>query len=559
MSSLKRSPQFSSRLASLLASIAIGAACAQAQHVEREFNGAPGAAQALGAIAQPGAYVDGSIDATTDIDCYAFTLAEDGVLDIKASGRGNNQLGGGTLYLYNSKGLMIAAGVGWSSYFTHIHIEIPKGDYELGLHATVTGDYRIDLGFQKRAIPVLSLRGTTSYALTNQASLFAIDMLAEGFFKLSIDGQGIDTRLYLRSQLMTELFRVDTASTSTQKDAGLNAHLPKGRFYVTVEARSPGNASFSTNFTVQAIPTLACNASVQDAIPGGQEDFFVYRFDVTASSEVEVKVRGGPTAPALADSYLLLLDREFDEILENDDDAQRLGSVVSGTLPAASYYAVSTGFWGKGSFTIAATCGPPVTTVLEAGTSARGSIPKDDGHITYVCDLGTRAAVDFEFLRATTVQHPQIMLVDAATGLTRGWRQAFFAGLPYPMIGADLDKGRTHVIVKSYNGSKGPVEVFARAPKFREPTSLHLRSFGPSGHYAVLVVSTATYPGFAIPGLDGFFQLALGQAIVIGPGLLDARGEIDFGFAFPRNSGGIFQSLILDAATLTGRFTNVLR
>ncbi|MCA8970178.1 MAG: hypothetical protein KDC95_10355 [Planctomycetes bacterium] len=531
---------------------------APGQIAEREFNDAPGFAQSLGTLSATGLRVDAAIDRTDDVDDYAFSLTESASVDLSARGRGANGLTGGTLYLYNRKGFMIASGIGWTSYFRDIHIELPAGNYVVGMQSRVTGDYRLDITFQKLTIPRLSLSGPSSASLTQDETLLSFDLPGEGVFSIQLDGKGIDTRLYLRSKLLTELFRVDTASTSTQKDAGLRAHLPKGSYYVTLRAQTPGPVSIQTSFVAKSLPILPCNGSLQDVIPGGQEDFLAYRFALTTPSDVELKITAGTTGKPLTDSYLLLLDDEFDEILENDDDSAKLGSIVSGTLPAANYFAVSTGFWGNGTFDIASTCGSPVTTPIVPGSTAAASVSKNDGHVTFVCAQGTETGVDFEFTRGTYLPYAQLMLVDGTTGLSRGWRQAYFAGLPYPQLGSRYPKGTTYAIVKGYSGDKGAVEVAARAPQLRDRTTTHLRAFGKSGHFAILVVSARTIPGFPVPGVTGSFQLDLAQGFIAFAGQLDIHGEFDFGFPFPVNSGAFVQSLLLDATTFTGEFTNVL-
>lgn len=541
------------------AALDAGASPAQAVLLDREYNGTLGFADEAAVLTPAGLQIDGSILANGNTDCYRFRTVADGVVQVQLTGRGTSPVPYGDFAIYNEKGYLVRLAEGSTTNTATLKLELPRGAYYVIVDAPAAGDYRLDCRFTVSALAILPLSGTTNATLARgDEAMFRLTLPADGVFRLKINGGALDTFLTLQSSILTYMFDVDDDSTSTGTDAGLHAHLAKGVYYISIATDAPGSISISTSFTPRVVPALPCNGSVDGSITGGQEDFALYRFTLASTQEVQIKLVGRGTTSPIQDSYLFFYDTLSNEIMESDDDYAFVGSIAAGTLPPATYYAASTGYWDKGDYTISSACSAPVTVAAAPGSTTRGAIPRKDAHVTFVCTLGTSAGLEFRVYE-NSLPDAMLGLVDAATGLAVGWDDDTLFGQADCQVDNRFAQGVYHAIVKDFGGDDGNFDLTIHAPKMRAGASLQLRGLGKSGDFAILVVSAKTVPGFGVGVFRGLFQLDLSLGFVIGPALLPANGELDFGFQFPLRTGAVLQSLHLDPKTLGGAFTNLLR
>lgn len=525
---------------------------------ETEYNATRGFANDIGVVGPGGQSFDGNIAANGETDTIRFRTVVDGTVTLTLTGRGSSPIPSGDFALMNERGYLIRLGEGSSTAPATVQIDLPRGVYYATMEAPSAGGYRMQLGLTVKSLTTLPLAGTTNQQLSPTPSIYRFVLPADGVFDLTINGGALDSYMYLLNGEMSYMTDIDDDSRSSGTDAGLVAHLPRGTYFLEIDANAAGSASFLTKFTPRPVPALACNASIAGSIPGGEEDFFTYRVVNTATQDLTFTIspRG---SSAITDSYLWLFDATMSGIMESDDDFAFVGSIVSGILPPATYYVTSSGYWDFGDYTIAAACKAGTPTAAPVGATTSSTIAANDGSVTFLTELGTAAPLEFQVFE-NTLPDAQLGIVDAATGRALGFDDDALFGNAGSEVSGAFALGKFHAIVKEYNGDTGSFDLAVRAPKFRGSTGNALRGLGRGGDFAVLVASAGTIPGVAIAPFGGFFQLNLATGFVVGPVLIPAAtGELDFGFAFPPMSGAVLQSLHLNVTTLGGDFTNVLR
>ncbi|MCA8970998.1 MAG: hypothetical protein KDC95_14495 [Planctomycetes bacterium] len=527
---------------------------------EREYNGSIGFADDGVALTPAGIQFTGAIGATGEIDSFKFKTVVDGTVTITMQGQGSTPLQRGDFALFNERGHLIYFGESTTTTPATLSLDVPAGTYYIVAEGVGTGSYGINVAFAIKTITALPLSGSINPTLSPALSMFKFVLPSDGTYSITINGgANIDSILVLHSSMLSYMFDVDDASTSANYDAGLKARLPGGTYYVMLTTYgNTGPVALTTSFTAGAVPVLSCNASVSGTIPGGQEDFDAYRVVVSPTQDLTLSVMPRGTAQPIGDPYLFVYDRECNEITESDDDYNFVGSICGGTLPTGTYYAASTGYWDYGDYTIASKCQASATTKTYPGTTTGGSLPAIDTHTTFLVEVGTPAGLEFQ-VNENTLPDAQIGIVDAATGLSWGYNDDSWFGNAGAEVDGRLAKGNFHAIVKEYAGDSGTFDLTINAPMFRAQTTNLLRGLGKNGDFAILILSTNTTSGLAIPPFGGFLELDLTTGFVVGPVAIPGIGELNYGFAFPPNSGVALQSLHFDVTVLGGEFTNVLR
>ncbi len=523
---------------------------------EREYNRSSAFADNAGILTPRGLQIDGSA-VSGDVDTYAVRVLLDGNATLRLAGRGSTPISGGGFVIFNERGYVYQASLGSVSSFGSLQQRLPRGRYFVQVRPRGIGDYRLDCQLKLGPIPALPLRGTKAITITKDPSLYRFTVPVDGVYRITIQGGVLDSLLTLYNAGLSWMYEVDDDSASTNTDAGLRAHLVKGDYFIALEAGGTGAATVTTKFTPRSIPALACGKSLNGTIPGGEEDFQLYRLALSSAQELQVSVQPRGTTNVLSDAYLWVYDRLGNEIMESDDDWAATGSIVTGTFPKGTYYAASTGFFSAGDFTISAQCGAPVVTRAAPGTSRAAAIPRKDGHVTFTMDLGTPAGVDFQVFEQS-LPDAELGVVSAATGLAVGWNDDT-ALKPDSEVSARLDRGRYYAIVHDYCGDDGTFRLMFNAPLFRDGSTPVLHGLGKNGDFTIPIASTRSVPGFLIAPFGGLFQLDLAASVVIGPVLIPGNGDLRYPFPFPKNTGVVLQALHLDIRAPAGEFTNVLR
>lgn len=527
---------------------------------EREYNASVGFADDTAILTPAGTQFTGTISTASDVDAFRFKTVQDGTVTITMTGTGSTPLQRGDFGLFNAKGYLVYFGESSTTTPATLSLDLPAGDYSVVAEGVGTGGYRIDVQYVTKAMTTLPVNGTNSYTLTPGVTVLKVVLPSDGRFVLTMNGgPNIDSILLLLSGRMSYMFDVDDASTSANFDAGLNASLPAGTYYlIGTTYGNTGSVSFSTSFTAGALPLLTCNGSLSGSIPGGQEDFDTYRFVVASTQDTNVTVMPRGSANAIGDPTLSIFDRELSLIMLADDDYAFVGSFFGGTLPAGTYYCASTGYWDFGDYTIAAKCAAPAAVPAIFGSTTPGSIAAFDGYQTFVFDVGTPVGAEVQ-INEGTLPDAQLGLIDAATGLAWGFNDDAFYGNAGAEVSVALPKGKYHAVVREYSGDTGTYDLSMRTPMFRERTTTRLRGLGKNGDFAILIASAGTIPGLPIGSFGGFLEVDLTLGFVVGPVLIPQSGELDYGVVFPTNLGVALQSLHLNVTTLGGDFTNVLR
>ena len=494
---------------------------------------------------------------------YAFVAPSDGAVTLTMQNQIQPSLPPGEFILLNERGstFLFSQVVGTGQATSTV--AIPAGLYYLVAAVAWTtiapGPYFLDLQFQAQSIPSLPLTGTQTHTLSPSPTLLRVQLPSAGRFRLTMRGGTLDSHVRLYSARLGPILDVDDASTSSALDAGLNALLPAGTYYLDCATfRNSGPVTFTTQFTAQPVTTLACNATLTATIPGGQEDLDTYRITLSGSQDLQVALTPHGTLSPIGDPYLQIFDREMSLVMAADDDHGLVSSFFGGTLPAGTYYVTSSGYWGRGDYALSLTCGQPVTTQVALGTSVRGTISTPDGYASYVVDVQSPIGAEVHVIEAT-LPDAQLAILDAATGLLVGYSDDALISSAGAQVDARLVTGRYHAIVREYLGRTGSYDLVIRAPLFRDAKTSRLRGLARDREFALLVVSTATIPGVPIAPFGGFLEVDPTQGFVALALAVPTDGLVDYGFVFPPNTGAALQALHLDPTTLGGAFTNVLR
>ncbi|MHC4898663.1 MAG: hypothetical protein ACYTGW_16320 [Planctomycetota bacterium] len=518
--------------------------------VEKEYNDSEGFANDVGTVTTVAQTISGSLAANT-VDSFAVTVPVDGVLQVAASVTGT------------APEVLITSADGdevWgmaSSKAPPLDVEVPKGRYHVLLYqAQGTATYSLSLKMKVQPVSTLALGKQTQVALNTNLKALKVVLAQDGRVTLNLSSTGsADTHLWLLSSSWRYLFDVDDAG-STGTDAGLNALLPKGVYYVYLTSDAATTATITANFKAARIPLLG-TAAINGTIPSGEEDFDLYRMVVGNAELVTLAIRGNGASP-ISDSYLFVYDSNMALSLESDDENASNSTLSSftATMPPGTYYAASTGFYTKGGYTISKNTGKGSTVTAQAGTNAV-TITTLDTAATLKLSLLTPSRIEFNVVEGTLID-AQVFVIDAKSGLSVGWEDDAVDATSC-RFGTHLPAGDYFVIVKDWDGGTGTVDVRIIPPMQRWGTAFTARARGHEGNPLFLVIGTKQ-----VPAQNPLLGLVTGnllidlQTAVIFPLGLPTGGILDFQAGMKPNTGFLVQTVEFETTT-SGAYSNLLK
>ena len=521
---------------------------------EREYNDSGGYADDLGRLTTSGQQVSGSLLGSADADTFKIQTSVDGSVSLRLRGNGNPALAAATLQIQSTTGTLISEFDAPS--LPSGSIQLPAGRYRIAVLGTnSSGGYLLDLGLTKLQIPNLSPSQSKTLVLSSAYQLARLIVPAEGHVRITISGGQLDSYLELYNANMDFMIDVDDDSRSSNSDAGLNAHLPAGIYHLLLATwGNSGNANIRYSFQAGPIPNLACNKNLNGQIPGGEEDLVLYRLQLASPQEMVISLqpRG---ASGISDSYLLLYDARGSLILESDDDANAVGSIISGTFPAGTFYAASSGYWATGNYSISNRCGAPVLTRAVPGKTS-SSIKNIDGNVTFEFSFRTPVPAEAVVIEGT-LPDAHMAVLDTTTGLLAGYNDDdFISG--GAMVSTTLSNRRYFAIVKDYDGATGSLDFELWPPLLRD-TSNNIIGLGKTGDHVVLLAAVRSSPPIAIiPAIKGYLLLSLNPGVALPARQVTGDGSIAHGFKIPP---GLFpiQTVAVNVSAMLGAFGNELK
>ena len=238
---------------------------------EKEYNDSACYGQDLGPITPVAQTITGAL-ATGESDNFTIRLVTDSLLSLTASSlNGTNP----QVIVTNKDGDEIW-GMSWQRSLP-LQIELPAGQYNVRLYQqSGSSTYGMSMQATTIKIPVINLSGSTSVSVSTNLKCLKLVTAADGRVNLTLkSATGADTYLWLLNGNWRYMHDVDDVTTV---DAGLDAHLPKGTYYVYVYADKSDTTSVTGSFSSAAIPALT-SAGVAGTIKG-YHSFDVYKFTV---------------------------------------------------------------------------------------------------------------------------------------------------------------------------------------------------------------------------------------------------------------------------------------
>lgn len=515
---------------------------------EQEYNGSTGFSNDVGPLTPVVTTIKGSL-AARDMDSFRFVMPAEGVIKV-----GLLSTGTPPRYIITSEDGDELWGMVNENTGT-FDMDLPKGTYHFVLYSfTNAGSYTLNLSAQFVTRPTLALGKTNSYKLkTDRLELFKLVLPSDGRIRLTLASTGgTDTYLYLLNQSWRYIYEVDDDSASTTGDAGLNAMLPAGTYYVYVIPDADTTTSITATHTPGSIPLLA--TSMSGNIPGGEEDFDLYRVVMAKTETLQMSIVGNGSNP-IQDSYIQVFDRNMAQAL--DADEQNAGnsslSKFSAVFPGGIFYAASTGFYDLGGYTISKSTTTGSTTAARAGTTP-GNITTMDTAQTFAFSVRTPTGCTLEIVENTLLD-AELFVLDAKTGLAMGWADESF-GARTCGFGRVLPVGDYLLIVKDWDGGTGTFDANIEAPLAQVGASPSVVLRGGEGNLMVFLASGSALPTGVpvLPSLiDGLLLVGLGGSLTF-PVTLPTGGVVDLKASLPK--GVYLQAVEFDLTTLKGRFTN---
>ncbi|MEE9128114.1 MAG: hypothetical protein V3U11_13340, partial [Planctomycetota bacterium] len=451
-----------------------------AASTEKEYNDSEGYANAIGTLTTVNKTITGALAAKA-VDSFAVTMAVDGILQVSAAITGTAP----AVEVTSADGDEIW-GMAWSKT-PPLNVQVPRGRYFVRLYQPLgSSTYSLSLSMKAQTVPALPLGKQTQVSLSQNLRVFRVVLPQDGRVTLKLSSTGAaDTRLWLLNSSWRYMYDVDDAG-SAGKDAGLNALLPKGTYYVYLESNAATTTKITTTFNSASIPLLATTA-INGKIPLGEEDFDLYRI-VVGSSQMTLAIRG-TGATAIQDSYLFVYDRNMGFALESDDEnaGNSTLSSISATMPPGRYYAASTGYYDKGDYTISRSKGTGSTVTARAGTNLTTITTKDTA-ATLKFSLLTPSRIEFDIVEKT-LSDAEIFVIDAKTGLSVGWEDDAFDAASCN-FGTHLPAGEYFLIVKDWDGGVGSVDVRIIPPLQLWGATNTVMARGHEGNPLFLIIST---------------------------------------------------------------------
>ncbi len=440
-------------------------------------------------------------------------------------------------------------------------VNFPKGVYDVRLHGTAgAASYVLDLNVNSAPMPVLTPGQSISSALPATGLVgHRVVLPADGRLDVQSNAGGQDTILYLVNEDFCYVYTVeDDSRSASQLDAGLNALLPQGTYYLYFYSGN-GNALstvITTAFTAMTIPPLG-GTTLTGVIAGGEEDFDTYT--LLASQPEAITVTGAPSSAApTSDAYFMLHDRRMTVAQDLDDSGLGNSLFPAGTvtMPAGLYYVSSSGMYDLGGYSVSRSSGPAVTTAALPGLN-RGNLALSDVALTYTFSVQNDTPCEVDVVELG-MSDAEVFVIDAKTGLSLGWSDTPF-GDASCNFGPVLPKGDYYVIVKDWDGGPGTFDMLLNTPLHRRAAD-RVFAVGTQGNPIVLLAGFGQTPGInPLPNilvgdvfvdLNGSFTASVPMA---------ANGVLDWGFSLPPGSGIFLQHLEIDVSLGKGFFSNLLK
>lgn len=515
---------------------------------EKEYNDSEAYAHEVGVLGTVAQVVTGSLGAR-EVDSFGVSLGADGVLQVAAQVQGTPP----EVQVTSADGDEVL-GMAWSKA-PPLNLEVPAGRYFVRLYQpTGSCSYSLSLGMKSQALAALA-PGTASVSVGPGLKALKLTLTEDGRVSIRLaSSPSADTSLWLLNGRWRYVFDVDDAG-SIGREAGLNALLPKGEYFVYLRADVSTTTKVTTTLQASKIPVLGTTA-LNGVIGGGEEDLDLYQVTVGAAELTTLAIRGNTGTP-IGDSYLMVLDSNMGLALESDDEGGSLSSLssISGVLPAGSYYVASTGYYDIGGYTISKATAKGTTVAAKAGTN-QGTITALDSAVTFSLSLKTPSRVEFE-VREDTLADAEIFVLDQKTGLSVGWEDDSFDASRCS-FGTRLPAGEYYVIVKDWGGGKGSFDVRIVPPLARWGEAWTVMARGHEGNPLYLVIGRKQVPATnPLVGLvSGNLLIDLSGASVF-PLALPKGGFLDFRAGMKPQSG-LFVQTVEFASPSRGEYSNLL-
>lgn len=515
---------------------------------EAEYNDSEGFANDLGTVAAP-ATATGTLSSSADTDTFRFTLILDAVVTFSLSASG----GSPSLQVTNANG---DENWGYHLYGTSAVLHLPAGTYHAQVGGTgSTTTYTLGITPQLQPIPTLGLGNSTQINVGGNPGVVKLVLPTDGRLNLQLTtANTLDTFLLLQNSQWGYVYEVDDTSTTSSGEAGLDAQLPAGTYYAYVFALSgTSTTTVKATFTAQATPVLTTSANGN--LVGSQETFDLYRINVTNTEKVQVTITGTGSL-ALIDSYAILYDANMKQILEADDRLADTYSDLRAVLPPGTYYVASDSLWDYGTYTISRSTASASTVTAQAGTNP-GTVAGDDT-VTYAYSTKTPQWVEVNLVDGSGFDG-EVGIVDANTGRSFGWEDIETLGTGACTYGVMLPVGDYYFQVRDYAGSSGSFDLQI-IPTLQRWANDNVIVRGHEGNILYFLISLKSAPpSNPLPGLvSGNLLLDLTSAFVIPLGM-PSGGILDLKASLTPNSGPLLQVVDIDAATLLGVYSNLLK
>jgi hypothetical protein len=512
---------------------------------EREYNDTPGYADHMGTLTPAGLSAQGTI-ASGDSDCYSFDVPVEGTATFNVTTSASSL----SYYLFSERGEYLEWGESNIPSFG-----LPAGRYYIGFDASGPGSYTLNVGLTIQPLPVITPVGSNSYSIGTDPKTFKVIVPSDGRFSLQLSSSGgADTELFLYNSKMRYMFDVwDDSRSVSGVDAGLDAQLPAGTYFVTVRSDAPTTTQFTSAFTAGALPTLACASSFNGTI-NGEESFDLYRV-VTSSSQsstISITQRGN----SIQDSYLVIFDRQMGFLVESDEETPASSmSGLSVTLPSGIFYAASTGYYDFGDYSMNRSCATAATTPALPGRNS-GNVAMQATAISHTLTLRNDVPCEVE-VTENTLFDAMVGIVDAKTGLSMGQNDTAWHYGSCNVAGP-LAAGDYWFLVKDWDGGTGTYDLDILTPLYRGAGN-QLRGLDKQNNVIVFLAALGSFPGVnPVPGLTTGNLLVDPLSMITFSVVVPANGKLDYGVPIAPGSGLFLQQISFGGNPLQGVFSNRL-
>ncbi len=513
---------------------------------EIEYNNSEAYANNLGALLVP-ITATGTVSGNDDTDTFRFDLPLAGNVTVTTTFSGASP----SLMLTNASG-----DENWGHHFydPNFTVALPAGVYHLRVGGSSTPvSYSVTLNISVGAIPTAVFGTTTNVTAGLNPGAIQILVPQDGRLRLELDsGSTGNSTVLLQSSTWSYVKESSFDSRSPNGDAGLDALLPAGLYYAYIFTNASSTVAVKATFTPAAIPTLA--TTVTGTLVGSDESLDLYRVVVAQAGEVRFTTTGSGTSP-LSDPYVRIYDQNMVLFLEGDDRDQDTDSDLPLYLPPGTYYVSSDSYWDAGEYTITRSAGTAVPVVAQAGLNQNSTTT--NGTTTFRLCLGTKSRVEFDLVDGST--DGQLGILNASTGLACSWEDDENLGPEDCNVGVVLPAGDYYVYVRDYAGFAGTFSLNALTPLNRQVGD-NVEVLGHGGNPLYFLISAqGAPPSNPLPGvISGNLLLDLPSARIILV-FMPASGMINFMTSVPPNAGVFIQMVDVDAGTLLGTFSNLLK